>query len=61
MILMEKILVIDDNVLIRKLLKGTLSKLNYTVLEAEDGESGLAMVRKDHPDLVITRFSDARH
>src|ERR1035437_502917 len=53
---MEKILIIDDNILIRKLLRGTLSKLGYAVLEAEDGESGLAMVRKDHPDLVITDF-----
>lgn len=53
---MEKILIIDDNVLIRKLLKGTLNKLNYQTLEAEDGETGLAMVRKEHPDLVITDF-----
>src|ERR1035437_9184665 len=53
---MEKILIIDDNVLIRKLLKGSLNKLNYTTIEAEDGESGLAMVRKEHPDLVITDF-----
>ena len=53
---MEKILVIDDNILIRKLLRGMLNKLSYHVLEAEDGETGLAMVRKDQPDLVITDF-----
>ena len=53
---MEKILIIDDNILIRKLIKGSLNKLNYVTIEAEDGETGLAMVRKEHPDLVITDF-----
>src|SRR5665647_3173423 len=53
---MEKILVIDDNKLIRKALKDTLSKIGYTVIEAEDGESGLVLVRDEHPDLVITDF-----
>jgi DNA-binding NtrC family response regulator len=54
---MEKILTIDDNILIRKLLRGMVTKLGYSSIEAEDGESGLAMVRKEHPDLVITDFS----
>jgi DNA-binding NtrC family response regulator len=53
---MEKILTIDDNILIRKLLRGMVTKLGYTSIEAEDGETGLAMVRKEHPDLVITDF-----
>ncbi len=53
---MEKILVIDDNKLIRKTLKDTLSKIGYTVIEAEDGESGLILVHDEHPDLVITDF-----
>ncbi len=54
---MEKILIIDDNILIRKLLRGMLNKLGYSSIEAEDGESGLALVRKEHPDLVITDFA----
>ena len=53
---MEKILIVDDNILIRKLLRGMLHKLGYSSIEAEDGESGLALVRKEHPDLVITDF-----
>ena len=53
---MEKILIIDDNKLIRKTLKETLSKVGYTVIEAEDGESGLTFVRSERPDLVITDF-----
>lgn len=53
---MEKILIIDDNKLIRKTIKETLSKVGYTVIEAEDGEAGLHLVRSEHPDLVITDF-----
>ena len=53
---MEKILIIDDDKLIRMLLKKTLLKEGYTVIETEDGERGLELVRKEHPDLVITDF-----
>jgi two-component system response regulator AtoC len=53
---MEKILIIDDNKLIRKTLKETLLKVGYTIFEAEDGLEGLKMVRSEFPDLVITDF-----
>ena len=53
---MEKILIIDDDKWIRIMLKEILLKEGYTVIEAEDGESGLALVRNEHPDLVITDF-----
>ena len=53
---MEKILIIDDNKLIRKTLKETLLKVGYTILEAEDGLDGLKLVRSEYPDLVITDF-----
>jgi DNA-binding NtrC family response regulator len=53
---MEKILIIDDNKLILKTLKETLSRMGYTIVEAEDGETGLNLVRTEHPDLVITDF-----
>lgn len=53
---MEKILVIDDNKIIRKTLKGVLCKVGYTIIEAEDGETGLQLVRSEHPELVITDF-----
>ena len=53
---MEKILIIDDNKLILKTLRESLSKMGYTVIEAEDGEAGLLLVRTEHPDLVITDF-----
>lgn len=53
---MEKILIIDDNKLILRTLKGTLTKVGYIIIEAEDGEAGLLLVRTEHPDLVITDF-----
>lgn len=53
---MEKILIIDDDKIISLMLKKMLLKDGYTVIEAEDGEHGLEMVKKEHPDLVITDF-----
>ena len=53
---MEKILIIDDNKLIRRILKETLKKIGYIAIEAEDGEVGLRLVRLENPDLVITDY-----
>lgn len=53
---MEKILIIDDNKLILKYLKESIIKMGYEALEAEDGESGLQLIRAENPDLVITDF-----
>ncbi|MCX6320325.1 MAG: sigma-54 dependent transcriptional regulator [Bacteroidia bacterium] len=53
---MKKILIIDDNKLILKTLKATLSKAGYAIIEAEDGEAGLHLARSEHPDLVITDY-----
>lgn len=53
---MEKILIIDDDKLNLKVLKEILTKIGYRVIEAENGEAGLILVRSEHPDLVITDF-----
>lgn len=53
---MEKILIIDDDKLNLKILKEILTKVGYKVIEAENGEAGLALVRSEQPDLVITDF-----
>lgn len=53
---MDKILIIDDNKLILRTLKEAITKMGYTTIEAEDGESGLQLVNSEHPDLVITDF-----
>jgi two-component system KDP operon response regulator KdpE len=47
------VLVIDDEVQIRRLLRVTLEKLGYAVHEAATGGDGLQMVLGKKPDLVL--------
>ena len=49
----KKALVIDDNPDVRLFSVALLKKNGYTPLEAEDGESGLRMIKAEKPDLVI--------
>jgi CheY-like chemotaxis protein len=48
-----RILVVDDNHLIRRLLDLILEGAGYVPVEAESGEVALAAVRADPPDLCI--------
>ncbi len=49
----EKVLVVEDDKDIVRLLKYNLEKEGYRFSSAGDGEKGLAAVRKDRPDLLI--------
>ncbi|MDD5302108.1 MAG: response regulator transcription factor [Elusimicrobia bacterium] len=49
----EKLLVVEDDRNLVKLLKYNLEKEGYRVTAAADGEAGLAALRKDRPDLVV--------
>jgi DNA-binding NtrC family response regulator len=53
---MKKILIIDDDKTFRIILKDVLMKEGYALIEAANGESGLELVKSEHPDLVITDF-----
>ncbi len=53
---MNKILVIDDDIDICHLLKKFLSKHNYEVMTAHNGETGLKILEETQPDLVMTDF-----
>ncbi|MGN6150265.1 MAG: response regulator transcription factor [Rhizomicrobium sp.] len=48
-----RVLVIDDEPAIRRFLRTSLSAQNYSVLEAEDGESGLAMLSRNAVDVLV--------
>src|SRR5512136_1945894 len=49
----ERILIVEDDEAIVKVLKRALAYEGYQVDAALDGESGLSMARDHHPDLVI--------
>lgn len=49
----KKILVIDDTVLMQKMISDILQAENYTVIVAGSGEEGLIKVAQEKPDLVI--------
>ena len=50
----KKILVVDDEYQITRVLKRSLQAHRYDVRTASDGESGLELFHDFHPDLVIT-------
>ncbi|MDY6952940.1 MAG: response regulator, partial [Thermodesulfobacteriota bacterium] len=49
-----RILVIDDDVQIRRMLRKLLEGTGYEVTEAPDGRQGISLYRQDPCDLVIT-------
>ena len=49
----KKILVVDDNLVVRKILGMRLQKSGYEVLEAADGGTALGMIRTSKPDLIL--------
>jgi DNA-binding response OmpR family regulator len=51
---MAKILVIDDDAMVRHTISKILRHGGHEVVMAEDGVRGMAAFRKEHPDLVIT-------
>ncbi|HWR20322.1 MAG TPA: response regulator, partial [Verrucomicrobiae bacterium] len=55
-----RILLVDDEPEIRRLLSRYLQRLGYTVREAEDGEAAVAAATVEIPDVVITDMSMPR-
>lgn len=47
------ILLIEDDEQTRRFLKSSLSHKGWRIIEADNGKTGLAMIKSDHPDLVI--------
>jgi two-component system KDP operon response regulator KdpE len=48
-----EVLVIDDELQIRRLLRSTLEAAGYRVREAEDGATGLSEVAYQRPDVIV--------
>ena len=51
---MFKVLVVEDNKNLRKLMVTYLKENNYETLEAEDGKIALEVIDKNHVDLIIS-------
>jgi two-component system chemotaxis response regulator CheY len=56
----KTILTIDDSASIRQMVSLTLSSAGYTVLEAGDGEEGLAQATANRIDAVLTDLNMPR-
>ena len=50
---MQKIVFIEDEVSLQQALSHVLKEEGYEVVSAYDGETGLAMVHNEKPDLVL--------
>ncbi len=58
--LADRVLLVDDDPLIRKLTSGYLVAAGYVVRTAEDGLDGLAKLRAGLPDLIISDLNMPR-
>jgi len=50
---MKKILIVDDQMEVRRLVEMTLRVEDYQVLQAENGEKAYEIVKIEKPDLII--------
>lgn len=50
---MVKILVIDDDKIVRDILRAQFEGRAYTVIDADDGDSAVELSRTEKPDLII--------
>lgn len=50
---MQRVLVIDDEPALRKLMRRVLETSGFAVLEADNGRTGMTLVEKEHPDAVV--------
>ena len=51
---MPKILVVDDNAVVRRLMQKTLEANAFSVVSAEDGLDAVEKVISERPDLIVT-------
>ena len=49
----RRVLYVEDNEYNRKIVRQLLSRTSYRLLEAMDGEEGVAMAQREVPDLIL--------
>ena len=50
---MKKVLVVDDDVDVRKFVSKLIERAGYEAIEAKNGMEGMGKVREDKPELII--------
>lgn len=55
--MLKRILVVEDNRDNMTLIVDVLTSLDYTVLQAMDGEQGVELARREEPDLILMDLS----
>lgn len=53
----QRILVVDDDMAVRRFIVECLQSLGYSVDEAADGEAGLRVLQGERPDLIIVDYA----
>ena len=49
----KTILYVEDNAMNRKIVRDLLKSTTYRLIEAQDGEAGVAAALENHPDLIL--------
>jgi len=57
----QRILVVDDDKQIVRLVQSYLDKAGYTILTAFDGEEAMRVIRSEHPDLIVLDLMLPKH
>ena len=50
---MKKVLIVEDEAPIRKIMSDMLKETHFTVLEAHDGKQGLEVALSEKPDIIL--------
>lgn len=58
---MKKVLVVEDEQSIRRFISINLTRNEFEVLEASNGQEALQMMHKNNPDVVVLDNHAARH
>ena len=50
---MKKLLIVDDDSVVRTMYEGRFTGEEFTTITAGNGEEGLTLALKEHPDLIL--------
>lgn len=50
---LKTILIVEDEIILSKVLKDKIGKNDFLVITASDGEEALALIKKHKPDLIM--------